>query len=317
MPATELLTLRDLLRWSISQFNAADLSFGHGSDNAWDEATYLLLHTLNLPLDTLEPFLDARLLSSEREKCVKIIKERIQTRKPAAYLTHEAWLQGLKFYVDERVIIPRSPIAELLKDGLNPWIDNPESISNVLDLCTGSGCLAILAAYVFAYADIDAIDISSDALAVAEKNVSLHQMADRITLIQNDLLNLSDTDIHAPNSAVNQISPNIKRLNPNKKYDLIICNPPYVSQPSMDILPKEYKYEPHNALAGGADGMDLVKQILQNAPMFLAKDGLLVLEIGHEKDNFESAFPQLDPIWLSTENANDQILLLNRSQLKA
>lgn len=294
MPESELITLRDLLRWSISKFNAAELSFGHGNDNSWDEAVYLLLHTLNLPLDTLEPFLDARLLSGERQKCIDIINERIQTKKPAAYLTKEAWLQGLRFICDERAIIPRSPIAELLNEGLEPWIADPEAIGSVLDLCTGSACLAILAAYVFPNAMVDAIDISQTALSLAQENISLHRLEDRLNLYKNDLL---------------------KDFDNTKSYDLILCNPPYVSQDSMSKLPSEYLHEPDNALAGGVDGMDLVRQILARVSLYLNDNGILVLEIGHEKQHFERAFPKLNPIWLSTQNSSEQILLLNKSQL--
>lgn len=291
---TELLTLRDLLRWSISRFHAAGLVFGHGSDNAWDEAAYLLLHGLHLPPDTLEPFLDARLLERERQRCVDLIHERINTRKPAAYLTGEAWLQGERFLVDERVIVPRSPISELLAEGLAPWIDDPDAVGQALDLCTGSGCLAILAAHAFGNAAVDAVDVSADALAVAQSNIELHGLGDRVHALRSDLLS---------------------QVPPDRRYDLIVCNPPYVNEQSMKALPPEYRHEPRLALAGGADGMDLVRRILADAPPLMAPEGLLVLEIGHERAHFEAAFPELEPVWLDTAATTDQILLLRRAQL--
>lgn len=293
-PHTELLTLRDLLRWSISRFHAAGLVFGHGSDNAWDEAAYLLLHGLHLPPDTLEPFLDARLLERERQRCVDLIHERINTRKPAAYLTGEAWLQGERFLVDERVIVPRSPISELLAEGLAPWIEDPDAVGQVLDLCTGSGCLAILAALAFGHAAVDAVDVSIDALAVAQSNIELHGLRDRVQALRSDLFSQVPAD---------------------RRYDLIVCNPPYVNEQSMKGLPPEYRHEPRLALAGGADGMDLVRRILADAPRFMAPEGLLVLEIGHERVHFEAAFPEMEPVWLDTAATTDQILLLRRAQL--
>lgn len=293
-PHTELLTLRDLLRWSISRFHAAGLVFGHGSDNAWDEAAYLLLHGLHLPPDTLDPFLDARLLERERQRCVDLIHERINTRKPAAYLTGEAWLQGERFLVDERVIVPRSPIAELLAEGLAPWIEDPDAVGQALDLCTGSGCLAILAAHAFGHAAVDAVDVSTDALAVAQSNIELHGLRDRVQALRSDLLSQVPAD---------------------RRYDLIVCNPPYVNEQSMKGLPPEYRHEPRLALAGGADGMDLVRRILADAPRHMAPEGLLVLEIGHERAHFEAAFPELEPVWLDTAATTDQILLLRRAQL--
>ncbi|HET8598111.1 MAG TPA: 50S ribosomal protein L3 N(5)-glutamine methyltransferase [Castellaniella sp.] len=293
-PHTELLTLRDLLRWAVTRFRGANLVFGHGSDNAWDEAAYLLLHALHLPLDTLEPFLDARLLERERLRCVDLIHERVASRKPAAYLTGEAWLQGERFLVDERVIVPRSPIAELLAEQLSPWVEDPDSVGRVLDLCTGSGCLAILAALAFEGARVDAVDLSADALAVAHSNIALHQMQDRVHALRSDLY---------------------AQIPADHRYDLILCNPPYVNSQAMNALPPEYRHEPRLALAGGADGMDLVRRILAGAPERLTEDGLLVLEIGHEQAHFQAAFPDLDPVWLSTETASDQILLLRRSQL--
>lgn len=289
----ELITLRDLMRYAVSRFNAAQLAFGHGSDNAWDEAAYLLLNTLHLPLDTLDPYLDARVLPQERTQFLERIRRRCDERIPAAYLTGEAWLQGYRFIVDERVIVPRSPISELLAQQLTPWINDPDNVYSALDLCTGSGCLAILTAFAFENAQIDAVDLSEDALTVAKKNIAHYQLEGRITTHRSDLF---------------------KQL-PATEYDLIVCNPPYVNSLSMAELPAEYQHEPNMALAGGTDGMALVRDILTDAVNFMAPEGVLVLEIGHEYANFLTAFPQLDPIWLSTDHAEDQILLLTREQL--
>jgi ribosomal protein L3 glutamine methyltransferase len=292
-PRLELQTLRDLIRYGVSRLNAAQVALGHGSDNAWDEAVYLTLHALHLPLDTLEPFLDARVLGEERDRVLDLIDRRVTERVPAAYLTNEAWLRGHRFYVDERVIVPRSPIAELLDEGLSPWVQDPLAVERVLDMCTGSGCLAILSALAFPCAHVDAVDLSPDALDVARRNVADYGLADRLDLHESNLFD------------------NL----PARQYDVIVCNPPYVNSGSMDALPQEYLHEPQLALAGGDDGMDLVRRILEAAPRFLAPEGVLVLEIGHERDFFEAAFPQLSPVWLNTEAASDQLLLLTREQL--
>ena len=289
----ELLTLRDLIRYGVSRLNAAQVALGHGSDNAWDETVYLVLHALHLPLDTLEPFLDARVLDEERNRVLDLIDRRVTERVPAAYLTNEAWLRGHRFYVDARVIVPRSPIAELLDEGLSPWVQDAQAVDSVLDMCTGSGCLAILSALAFPYAQVDAVDVSPDALEVARRNVDDYGLADRLALHQSDLFDSL----------------------PERQYDVIVCNPPYVNSGSMDVLPQEHRHEPQLALAGGADGMDLVRRILQAAPRYLSENGVLVLEIGHERDFFEAAFPELSPVWLDTEQASDQLLLLTREQL--
>lgn len=289
----ELLTLRDLIRYGVSRLNAAQVALGHGSDNAWDETVYLVLRALHLPLDTLEPFLDARVLDEERNRVLDLIDRRVTERVPAAYLTNEAWLRGHRFYVDARVIVPRSPIAELLDEGLSPWVQDAQAVDSVLDMCTGSGCLAILSALAFPYAQVDAVDVSPDALEVARRNVDDYGLADRLALHQSDLFDSL----------------------PERQYDVIVCNPPYVNSGSMDVLPQEYRHEPQLALAGGADGMDLVRRILQAAPRYLSENGVLVLEIGHERDFFEAAFPELSPVWLDTEQASDQLLLLTREQL--
>ncbi len=291
----ELDTLRDWLRFAVSRFTNAGLSFGHGSANAYDEAVYLLLHALHLPLDRLEPFLDAKLTASERAELAALMTRRIEERVPAAYLTREAWLGEFRFYVDERVLIPRSFIAELLPDGFAPCIRDPDAIKSALDLCTGSGCLAVLLAHAFPAADIDAADISSDALAVAQRNVSDYGLAGRINLIRSDLFaNLA-----------------------GKSYDLIISNPPYVTTVAMEELPREYRHEPALALAGGDDGMDAVRTLLHDAPRHLEPDGILVTEIGHNRLAAEAAFPRMPFLWLSTASSDDSVFLLKREDIVA
>ncbi len=295
-PRDALCSVRDLIRYGVSRFNEAKLFFGHGSDNAWDEAVYLVLFALHLPPDQLEPFMDARVLPQERERALSLIDLRCEQRLPAPYLTHEAWLQGFRFHVDQRVIVPRSPIAELLMNQLSPWISDPYEVTGILDLCTGSGCLAIIAAHQFPEAFVDATDISRDALDVAAINVAQHGMDDR--------LNLHHGSLYDP-------------LPVAARYDLIISNPPYVNATSMGKLPAEYRHEPRLALAGGDDGMDIVRTIIEQAPAHLSDEGLLVIEIGHERAFFEAAFPELEPIWLDTAEASDQILLLSRGQLQS
>ena len=291
-----LRTVRDLIRYGVSRFNQTKLSFGHGSDNAWDEAVYLVLSALHLPPDQLEPFMDARVLPEERQKALQYIDARCDKRVPAPYLTQEAWLQGYAFYVDERVIVPRSPIAELLMAQLSPWVLDPYELTSILDVCTGSGCLAIIAAHQFPEAFVDATDISAQALEVAARNVTEHKLSDRLTLHHGSLFD------PLPVSA---------------RYDLILCNPPYVNSQSMLALPPEYQHEPSLALAGGEDGMDLVRTILEQAPAHLNDQGILVLEIGHERAHFEAAFPELEPVWLDTAQASDQILMLTREQFSS
>lgn len=289
-----LRTVRDLLRLAVSRFIAAKLSFGHGSANAYDEAAYLVLHTLSLPLDTLDPFLDARLLPEEIDAVLKVIDRRVTERVPAAYITHEAFMHGLRFYVDSRVIVPRSFIGELLQDGLQPWLGDVEDIGPVLELCTGSGCLPIIAAHVWPNAHVDAVDISSDALAVARRNVADYKMEDRIALYQGDL--------YAP-------------LPSCAMYDVILTNPPYVNEQSMRDLPAEYLAEPRIALAGGDDGMDIVRRIVAGAKKRLNPGGVLVVEIGNEHANVQAAFPELDIVWLSISAGDDQVFLVTYDAL--
>ena len=290
---TELCTVRDMMRFAVSRFTEAGLFFGHGSDNAWDESAYLLLHTLNLPLDRLEPFMDARLTSDERALVLKIIRRRISERLPAAYLTNEAWLGEHRFYVDRRVIVPRSHIAELLREQLSPWIDDPWAVQSALDLCTGSGCLAILAALAFPESTVDAIDISPDALAVARRNVDDYGLESRVNLIESDAF-----------AAV-----------PGKRYDVIISNPPYVNAESMADLPEEYLREPVLALASGEDGLDFTRILLREANDHLNPGGLLVVEIGNNRDELEQAFPDTPFTWLDTEAGDRYVFMLRREEL--
>ncbi|MEX3785247.1 50S ribosomal protein L3 N(5)-glutamine methyltransferase [Paraburkholderia sp. BR14374] len=286
-------TVRDLLRYAVSRFSEAKLSFGHGSANAYDEAAYLILHTLHLPLDLLEPFFDARLTTAEIEAVLNVIERRAAERVPAAYITQEAWMHGYHFYVDERVIVPRSFIGELLQDGLQPYVEDPEQVGAVLELCTGSGCLAILAAHAFPNADVDAVDLSAPALEVATRNVLDYHLDDRIALFEGDL--------YAPLA--------------ERRYDVIISNPPYVNAKSMQELPAEYKHEPEMALAGGADGMDIVRRIIADARNWLTEDGVLVIEIGNEREHVEAAFGGLDLVWLSTSAGDDNVFLIQASDL--
>jgi ribosomal protein L3 glutamine methyltransferase len=288
--SASLKTLRDCLRFSVSRFNEAELFFGHGSENAYDEAAYLILHTLHLPLDRLEPFLDAKLTQSELYEVLNIIERRVEQRIPAAYLTNQAWLGDLSFYVDERVIVPRSFIAELLRDRLAPWVNDPDS---VLDMCTGSGCLAILAAHAFPNAHVDAVDMSPDALDVAQYNVTDYALEDRITLIESDLF---------------------AKLK-GKRYDLIISNPPYVDAESVAALPQEYKHEPQLALGSGTDGLDATRNILKNAAKHLTDKGILVVEIGHNRGTLEAAFPDLPFTWLDVSTGDEFVFLLHKNDL--
>ncbi len=284
--------MRDFLRFAISRFNQAQLSFGHGSDNAHDEAAYLILHTLNLPLDTLDPYLDAKLLDDEKEILLDKIYARVVNRVPVAYLTNQAWQGDFDFYVDERVIVPRSFIYELLGVPLSPWIEYPELVHRALDLCTGSGCLAIQMAEHYPAAEIDAVDISLDALEVAAINVEEYGLQDRINLIHTDLFEGLDGT-----------------------YDLIISNPPYVDAESVAELPEEYLHEPELALGSGEDGLDTTRQILLHAAKFLNPQGVLLVEIGHNRDVLERAYPELPFMWLETSGGDGFVFLLTREQL--
>jgi ribosomal protein L3 glutamine methyltransferase len=291
--SASLRTVRDCLRFAVSRFNEAELFFGHGTENAYDEAAYLILHTLHLPLDRLEPFLDAALTRSEIVEVLDIIERRAEQRIPAAYLTNQAWLGDFSFYVDERVLVPRSFIAELLREQLAPWISDADRVHSVLDLCTGSGCLAIVAAHAFPQAHVDAVDLSVDALDVAQYNVTDYHLEDRITLIESDMFDALE----------------------GRKYDLIISNPPYVDAISVAALPQEYKYEPQLALGSGNDGLNATREILQHAAKHLTDHGILVVEIGHNRDVLEAAYPDLPFTWLDVSAGDEYVFMLHKNDL--
>ena len=286
------MNLQDLIAQATARLDAAQLAYGHGTTNAHDEAVWLVLWRLGLPLDSdLNDLAQRPITPEESAQVMALIEQRIGTREPAAYLTNEAWLQGVPFYVDRRAIVPRSFIAELLADGsIDPWLS--EHTRDVLDLCTGNGSLAVLAAMAYPDVSVTGADLSADALAVARINVDRHQLQDRIALVQSDGLS------QCPGP-----------------WDLILCNPPYVNAQSMQALPPEYRAEPELALAGGGDGLDFVRQLLRDAPACLRPGGVLVLEIGNERDHFEAAFPQLPVVWLSTSAGDDQVLLVTREDL--
>jgi ribosomal protein L3 glutamine methyltransferase len=290
------MTLVELITAQSARLKSAGVSFGHGTGNAFDEAAWLVLWSLGLPLDALEARAQDQVADADAARAEALVSERIATRKPAAYLTKEAWLQNVPFYVDERVIVPRSYIAELLVDGegegtLDAWLS--DRTRRVLDLCTGNGSLAVIAALAYPEVDVDAADVSADALEVARINVEKHRLGQRITLLQSDLLDA----VRGP-------------------YDLILCNPPYVNAHSMAALPPEYRAEPELALAGGADGMDLVRRIVADAPGHLSEHGVLVLEIGHERRHFERAFRRAEVAWLPTSAGDDAVLLMTRDALR-
>jgi ribosomal protein L3 glutamine methyltransferase len=291
-PLSELLTFRDMVRFGASQFNAADMYFGHGNTNAWDEALCIVRHVLHLSPAEDKYVADARLLETERAQIAALFTRRIQERKPAAYLTQEAWFADLSFYVDERVLIPRSPIAEFIRQDFSPWLPQTP-ITHILDMCTGSACIAIACALQFPEAQVDAVDISSDALAVAQINVSHHQVGDSVHLIQSDLF-----------AAL-----------PQKTYDIIVCNPPYVDAEDMATLPQEYQHEPKLALAGGEDGLDLVARILKEAPAYLAPEGILMVEVGNSALAAEARFSQYPLTWLACEHGGHGIFLLKKKEL--
>jgi ribosomal protein L3 glutamine methyltransferase len=297
--ADHLLTVRDFLRRAISRFNAAGIVYGHGTTNALDEAAFIVLEGLHLPIDQLEPFLDARLLPDERERLTSLIEARVTTRKPASYLLEKAYIDGVPFFVDERVIVPRSFIGELLRGGTvvggeGALISNPGDVASVLDLCTGSGCLAILAAGVFRDARVDAVDLSPAALEVARRNVGEHGLEDRIALFEGDLF--------APLG--------------DRRYDLIISNPPYVGEAAMAFLPPEFRAEPAMALDGGPDGFDVVRRILAEAGDHLEAGGALICEIGEDRGVLESEYPHLPFLWLDTAESEGEVFYLPAAALK-
>lgn len=290
------MTLPKLIAQSAQRLDAAGVAFGHGTQSAFDEAVWLVLWRLGLPLDTDLDEVSRQEVTPEQQVQVQaLIDERIATRKPAAYLTREAWLQGVSFYIDERAIVPRSLIAEVLADGtIDAWLS--DQTHQVLDLCTGNGSLAVLAALAWPEVQVTGADISHDALSVATINVARHELQDRVTLVHSDGLSSLNPPAHGP-------------------FDLILCNPPYVCQASMDALPAEYRAEPELALAGGTDGMDFVRQLFQDAPARMSEHAVLVLEIGNEVEHFMAAFPGLEVAWLDTSAGDDQVLLVTREAL--
>ncbi len=291
-PLAELITIRDWTRWAVSRFNEAKLTYGHGTANAVDEAAFMILETLHLPIDTLEPWLDCRLTRAERQSVHDILLRRVETRKPASYLTGTAYIQGHRFEIDERVIVPRSFIGELIVGGtLDDLV--PDGRARILDLCTGSACLAILAASRFAEAQVDAVELAADALIVAGRNVAAYEMGNRISLLQGDLF--------APVAG--------------RRYDLVIANPPYVAAAEVDAFPAEYAAEPMMAHLGGADGLDLARRILAQAAAHLAPDGTLVMEIGTGREFLEAEFPRLPFVWLDTEDSEGEVLMIGAGDL--
>jgi ribosomal protein L3 glutamine methyltransferase len=289
--SAELFTIRDYLRWGVSEFGRAGLFFGHGTDNAFDEARVLVMFGLRLPLDCPPELLDARLCHAERDELVRLIRRRVDERLPAAYLTHEAWFAGLFFYVDERVLVPRSPIAELIAQDFEPWLQF--SPQRVLDMCTGSGCIGIACAYQFENAQVDLVDISRDALNVAEINIARHELAERVQAVQSDVF----------------------QALAGQTYDLIVSNPPYVDARDLAEMPTEFHREPAIGLASGADGLDLTRRILREAADYLSPQGILVLEVGNSWVALDEAFPVVPFMWLEFEHGGHGVFVMSREQL--
>lgn len=288
----ELTTVRDVIRWSASQFSASGLFFGHGTDNAWDEAVALVIRALHLSFASYQQVLDARVTLVEKQRLMELIKQRIEQRIPVPYLLQEAWFAGLNFEVNEQVLIPRSPIAELIEQQFEPWVE-PEQVSHILDLCTGSACIAIACAVAFAQAQIDAVDIDKAALEVAKRNVIKHHLQQQVTLYQSDLF-----------SAL-----------PAKRYDIIVSNPPYVSHEEMHELPAEYRHEPVLALEAKEEGLAIALQILREAPNYLTKHGILIVEVGNSEQALVERCPEVPFTWLDFQRGGHGIFLLTAEQL--
>ena len=288
---SELSTLQDMVRWTVSRFNAAGLFYGHGTDNAWDEAVQLILPSLYLPIDVPPHVLNSRLTTSERQRIVERVVKRINDRVPTAYLTNKAWFCGMEFFVDERVLVPRSPIGELIEAQFQPWL--VEEPHRIMDLCTGSGCIAIACAHAFPDAEVDAIDISADALDVAEQNIQDHGMEQQVFPIRSDLF----------------------RDLPKDQYNLIVSNPPYVDEEDMDSLPDEFTHEPELGLAASSDGLKLVRRILANAPDYLTDNGILICEVGNSMVHMMDQYPQIPFTWIEFEHGGHGVFMLTKEQL--
>jgi ribosomal protein L3 glutamine methyltransferase len=289
---TELKSIRDMARWCFSRMNESDAFFGHGTDNAWDESVHLVLSTLSLPWHSYDNFADARLTATERQDIIQNLKKRLIDRTPLPYIFNTAWFCDLPFFVDERVLIPRSPIAELIKSKFEPWLSiEPQRI---LDMCTGSGCIGIAMAYQFDNAEVDLVDISSDALVVAQQNTDDHHLTDRVFPIQSDIFD---------------------GIPDGMKYDLIVSNPPYVDQQDFDAMPEEFEHEPEMALISGNDGMDVPSKILREAAQYLAKDGVFVMEVGYSQFNLEAAFPGIQFNWVEFEHGGDGVFVMTYQEL--
>ena len=291
-PIDDLATVRDFLRYASSRFASSPLYFGHGTDNVWDEAVQLVMRSLHLPLENNALFLDARLVRKERQLILERIERRVAEQVPLAYLLGEAWFMGLPFNIDSRVLVPRSPLAELLEKGLQPWLGDIQ-VARILDLCTGSGCIGIAAATVFEDAEVDLADISSDALAVAESNIELHELRERVRTVQSDVFS-----------------------NLHQRYDVILSNPPYVNAADLATMPAEFSHEPVLGLAAGDDGLEIAHRILVGAAQRLSENGLLIVEVGNSWPELDAAYPQLPLTWLTFENGGDGVFAITAADLR-
>lgn len=292
--ASELHTLRDYIRWCLTAFHQHKVWFGHGNATAWDEASQLVLNAVHLPWDTDPAVLDARLTRAEKERILEFLRQRVELRRPLPYITGEAWFMGLPFYVDERVLIPRSPIAQLIEAGFEPWL-RPGPVHRILDLCTGSGCIGIACAYAFEEAEVDLADISADALEVAQRNIERHRLGDRVSARQGDLFE------------------NLK----GERYDLIVSNPPYVDAADLASMPAEYRHEPELALGSGADGLDITRRILREAADHLTEEGLLVVEVGNSEVHLMQAYPELPLVWVELDAGGNGVFTITAAELRA